>query len=209
MSLLELLLKGGWIMVPILFLSIVTVYAILERTMALSKTMGISQNWLHILQEQIVTGDIQGAELLCDKKHTPIARVLKAGIKKLDQPAETIEVAMQVAGQAEIYHLEKNLPLLGTIASTAPMLGFLGTVLGMIQAFMAMAQSTATAITPQLLSSGIYEAMITTAAGLVVGIFADLGYKYLLTKVQKVSYRIELTANQFLLFIQSNLKKTI
>jgi biopolymer transport protein ExbB len=208
MSLLDLLIKGGWVMVPIFFLSILAVYAILERLMVLGKGVGTSQHWLHGLQEQILTGDVHGAELLCDKKNTPIARVLKVGIKNLNQTSEGIETAMQTAGQAEIYSLEKNLSLLGTVAGIAPMLGFLGTVWGMIRAFMAIAQST-TPITPQLLSSGIYEAMVTTAAGLIVGIVADLGYKYLLTRVQKDVYQLESTANQFLIFIQTHLKRTL
>jgi biopolymer transport protein ExbB len=113
---------------------------------------------------------------------------------------------MEAVGQVEVHKLEKNLSLLGTIAGTAPMLGFLGTVTGMIQAFMTMAQSTSS-ITPQLLSAGIYEAMITTAAGLVVGIVADLGYKYILIRVQKATYHIEHAASQFMLFTQSYLKQ--
>ena len=103
------------------------------------------------------------------------------------------------------YRLEKNLSLLGAVAGIAPMLGFLGTVLGMIQAFMAMAHTT-TAITPQLLAGGIYEAMITTAAGLVVGILADISYKYILTNVERVSYKIEQTASQLIEIVQESYK---
>jgi biopolymer transport protein ExbB len=206
MSIFELLLKGGWVMIPILILSILAVYAILERLIVLSKGTGSDETWLNSLQEQILRGDIQGAELLCEQKDSIVARVIKAGIKNLDHSSKTIETAMEATGQVEVNKLEKNLSLLGTIAGTAPMLGFLGTVTGMIQAFMTMAQSTSS-ITPQLLSAGIYEAMITTAAGLAVGIVADLGYKYILIRVQKATYHMEHAANQFILFTQSYLKQ--
>jgi biopolymer transport protein ExbB len=206
MSILELLLKGGWVMVPILLLSILAVYAIVERLIVLSKDASSDGRWLNSLQEQLLTGDIQGAESMCNQKGSTVARVIKAGIQNLDHSPKTIEAAMEAAGQVEVNKLEKNLSLLGTIAGTAPMLGFLGTVTGMIQAFMTMAQSTSS-ITPQLLSAGIYEAMITTAAGLVVGIVADLGYKYILIRVQKATYHIEHAASQFILFTQSYLKE--
>jgi len=202
MSIFELLLKGGWVMIPLLVLSILTVYAIIERLVVFAKGTTIQKLWLDSIQEYISMGDIQGAELLCEHKNRVIGKVIKAGIQNLGRPVQTIENAMAAAGQEEIYKLEKNLSLLGTIAGAAPMLGFLGTVLGMIQAFMTMAQATAS-ITPQLLSGGIYEAMITTAAGLLVGILADLGYKYLLTRIKNITYHIENTANQFIVFTQS------
>lgn len=199
MTILELLFKGGWVMLPILLLSVLTVYAIIERLITFGKGTRIQPAWLASIQEQIDLGDMQGAALICEQNKGIIARVIKAGIDHLDQSPQKIEAAMETAGQVEVYQLEKNLSLLGTIAGTAPMLGFLGTVIGMIQAFMTMAQATS-AVTPQLLSSGIYEAMITTAAGLIIGILADLGYKYLLARVQKTTFHIENAASQFMSF---------
>jgi biopolymer transport protein ExbB len=197
MTLLSLMLKGGWVMWPILLLSILTVYAITERLMVLQGATKIPPAWVEAINAKILEGDVQSARMLCEKKNYAIAKIIKAGIEKSHKPIQLIELSIEHAGQVEMHKLEKNLALLGTIAGAAPMLGFLGTVLGMIQAFMAMAQET-NQISPKLLSGGIYEAMITTAAGLVVGIIANLGYNYLLTQIQKATHRIEHTANQFI-----------
>ena len=201
-TLLSLLLKGGWIMVPILLLSILTVYAIIERLIVLYKTAKVPQQWMDQINTTTLAGDVHSVKLLCEQKDYAVARIIRAGIEKLCEPIKTVETAIESTGQMEIYKLERNLSLLGTIAGAAPMLGFLGTVMGMIQAFMSMAQE-ARHISPQLLSGGIYEAMITTAAGLVVGIVANLGYNYLLTRIQKATHRIEYASNQFIKLIQS------
>jgi biopolymer transport protein ExbB len=205
MSILELLMKGGWVMVPILLLSILTLYALMERLIVLNRAGKISQKWLNNLYNQILIGDIEEAKLLCEQKHTAIASVIQAGLENLPHEPQNIEKSMELAGQTEIYRLERNLSLLGAISGIAPMLGFLGTVLGMIQAFMAMAHST-TAVTPQLLAGGIYEAMITTASGLIVGILADVSYKYILTNVERASYKIEQTASQLIEIVQESYK---
>lgn len=189
-------------MAPILLLSILAIYAIIERLVALRKGAKPPQQWLKDMHAKILAGDTQGAKMLCEQKNSAIAGVMKVGIESLAHSSKSLEAAIETAGQAEVYKLEKNLSLLGTIAGAAPMLGFLGTVIGMIQAFMAMAQATSQ-ISPQLLSGGIYKAMITTAAGLIVGIIADLGYKYMLTRVQEATYHIEQTARQFIEFVQS------
>lgn len=200
-SLLALLLKGGWVMVPILLLSVLTVYAIIERLITLRRLARVPQKWIDNIYTRISEGDKSGIEALCVQKHYAIAKIIQAGTAQLDQPIKTIEAAIENTGQMEVYKLEKNLALLGTIAGAAPVLGFLGTVIGMIQAFMAMAQAT-DQVSPKLLSGGIYEAMITTAAGLVVGIVANLGYNYLLIRVQKATRHIEYASNQFLTLIE-------
>jgi len=184
-------------MLPILLLSILVVYAILERLLTLQNSAKVPYRWMETIRTKTLAGDMQGVQALCRKKHYAIARIIQAGIEKAHKPIKAIEHSVEHAGQIETYKLEKNLALLGTIAGAAPMLGFLGTVIGMIQAFMAMSQAPQQ-ISPQLLSSGIYEAMITTAAGLVVGIAAYLGYNYLLTRIRKATYRIEHAATQFM-----------
>ena len=196
-SLLDLLLKGGWVMLPILLLSTLTVYVIIERLIVLQRSAKIPQRWLDDVKTKTLVGDVKSVKMLCGQKQYAIARIIKAGMEKLYMPMQTIEHTVKNTGQMEVYRLEKNLALLGTIAGAAPMLGFLGTVMGMIQAFMAIAQETKQ-ISPQLLSAGIYEAMITTAAGLVVGIVANLGYNYLLIRIQNTTHRIEHAANQFI-----------
>ena len=202
MSLLNLFLKGGWVMLPILLLSILTVYALLERLIVLYRTARIPPSWLDEIKVKTIAGDAQGVKMLCEQKRYAMARIIQAGIDKLHKPSKALEAAIENAGQDEIYRLEKNLALLGTIAGAAPMLGFLGTVLGMIQAFMVMAQETRY-ISPKLLSGGIYEALITTAAGLIVGIIAHLGYNYLLTRIQKAAQRIEQASHQFIALVES------
>jgi biopolymer transport protein ExbB len=196
MPLMALLLKGGWVMLPILLLSILATYAIIERWIVLRKSSQIPKIWLETVIAKTIAGDIQGVKMLCEKEHYAIARIIKKGIEVSYKPVNTIERIVEDAGQIEVYKLENNLALLGTIAGAAPMLGFLGTVIGMIQAFMAMSQETSH-ISPKLLSGGIYEAMVTTAAGLVVGIIAHLGYNYFLARIQKTTHQIEHVANQF------------
>jgi len=195
-SFLDLLAKGGWIMLPILLLSILTVYIIIERLIVLQRSTKVPQRWLEEVNTKVLEGDAQSVKALCEQKQYTIAKILRAGIEKLNMPPATVAHVVENTGQMEVHALERNLDLLGTIAGAAPMLGFLGTVMGMIQAFMVIAQETKQ-ISPNLLSRGIYEAMITTAAGLVVGIVANLGYNYLLIRIRNATRRIEQVANQF------------
>lgn len=201
-SLLALFLKGGWVMLPILLLSILTVYAFLERLIVLYRTARIPQRWIDEIKIKTIARDTLGVKMLCGQKRHAMARIIQVGIDKINKPSKALKAAIENAGQNEIYRLEKNLPLLGTIAGAAPMLGFLGTVLGMIQAFMTIAQETHQ-VSPKMLSEGIYEAMITTAAGLIVGITANLGYNYLLVQVQKATQRIEHASNEFIALVES------
>lgn len=197
LSLLSLLLKGGWVMLPILLSSILTLYAILERLIVISRTAWPPRWWLEEVRSKAMMRDSQGLAMLCEPQRYVMARIIQASLDKLNKSRKSLEEAMERAGQQEIYRLEKNLFLLGTMAEIAPMLGFLGTVLGMIQSFMTLSQATQQ-ISPKLLSGGIYEAMITTAAGLVVGIVANLGHNYFLMQIQKATQHIEYTSNQFI-----------
>lgn len=190
-------------MVPMLLLSILALYAIIERLITLNKRAKVSQKWINNLYNHILTGKIEEAKLLCEQNHTAIAHVIQAGLENLPYGLTNMEKSMEMAGQNEVHHLERNLSFLAAIAAVAPMLGFLGTVLGMIEAFRSMAQTT-TAVTPQLLAGGIYEAMITTAAGLVVGILADLGYRYILTQVDKTAFQLEQAGSQLIEFLQGS-----
>ena len=149
---------------------------------------------------------VVGARLMCVQTDTPVARMIEKGVSKIGSSLKNIEVSIENIGKIEIYKLEKNLNLLATIAGAAPMIGFLGTVVGMIQAFMAVAQEEG-AVSPKLLSGGIYEALITTAAGLVVGILAYLGYNYLVSRVSKVIHIMEYNAIEFVELLQEPQKK--
>ncbi len=200
-SLLELLTNGGYMMIPILVLWMVAIYIFVERTRTLGAASKTPESFKDQIRSMVISGDINGALMLCSKMETPVARMIEKGISRIGNPLKNIEVSIENVGKLEIYRLEKNLNLLATISGAAPMIGFLGTVTGMIQAFIAIAQEEG-AVSPKLLSSGIYEAMITTAAGLFVGILAYLGYNYLVSKVGKVIHTMESNVIDFIDLLQ-------
>ena len=201
LSVLDLLLKGGYMLIPIFILSLVAVYVLVERILTIRKAARTPENFVESIKKLVLEGDINGARVLCAQSETPIARMIEKGISRVGSPLKNIEVSIENVGKIEIYNLEKNLPLLATISGAAPMLGFLGTVTGMIQAFIAIAQEEGN-VSPKLLSQGIYEAMITTAAGLAVGILAYIGYNYLVTRVQKVIHKMEYSSIDFIDLLQ-------
>lgn len=200
-SVLQLLLNGGFIMIPILLLWIAAIYIFVERLLLIRNSSQTPSDFKDQIRNMVLSGDVLGAKLLCAQTETPVARMIEKGISRIGSPLKNIEVSIENTGKIEIYRLEKNLSMLATISGAAPMIGFLGTVTGMIQAFIAIAQEEG-AVSPKLLSSGIYEAMITTAAGLFVGILAYLGYNYLVTRVQKLVHRMEYTAIDFVDLLQ-------
>ena len=193
----SLLLKGGWVMFPIAMLSIIAIYIITDRLIALKKANSTPVAWVEEVESMLYLEDIQNIKKLCNQRDSAIQRMIGETIDYLGSNAKGMELAMEDAGKKEIYALEKNISMLGTIAGAAPMIGFLGTVIGMIQTFMAIAQET-NHVSPQILSGGMYQAMITTAAGLVVGIIAYLGYNYLLMRVEQIAHHLEATAREFL-----------
>jgi len=200
-SYIELLLKGGYMMIPIFILSIAAIYIFVERSRTISSAAKVPSGFTNNIRKAVASGDISGAKMLCSQSNTPIARMIEKGVSRLGSPLKNIEVSIENVGKIEIYRLEKNLSLLATISGVAPMMGFLGTVTGMIQAFIAIAQEEGS-VSPKLLSSGIYEAMITTAAGLLVGIIAYLGYNYLVNRLQKVIHMMEYTSIDFIDLLQ-------
>ena len=200
-TLLSLLLKGGYMIIPIVLLWIVGVYIFVERILTLKNAAKTPTNFGDEIRNKVVQGDITGARLLCTEVGTPIAKMIEKGISRIGSPLKNIEVSIENIGKIEIYKLEKHLSLLATISGAAPMIGFLGTVTGMIQAFISIAQEEG-AVSPKLLSSGIYEAMITTAAGLFVGILAYLGYNYLVSRVQKLIHTMEYNSIDFIDLLQ-------
>ena len=197
----DLLLKGGFVMIPLIILLFVAIYVFVERILTVKKAAKIPEQFTEKIRSLVSSGDISGARLICAQTNSPIAHMIEKGISKIGSPLKTIEGAIENAGKIELYRLEKNLSLLATISGAGPMIGFLGTVTGMIQAFIAIAQEEGN-VSPQLLSTGIYEAMITTAAGLVVGIVAYLGYNYLVAQVNKIIYRMEYISIDFIDLLQ-------
>ncbi len=201
MSLLNLIMKGGYMMIPIFILSIVTIYIFVERIRTIQRAAKTPQAFMDRIKKLVASSDINGARLICAQNDTPIARMIEKGISRIGSPLKNIEVSIENVGKIELYKLERNLSILATISGAAPMIGFLGTVMGMIRAFIAIAQEEG-AVSPKLLSAGIYEAMITTAAGLFVGIIAYLSYNYLVTRVQKVVHAMEFTSIDFIDLLQ-------
>jgi biopolymer transport protein ExbB len=200
-TILDLILKGGLVMYPLILLSIIAVYLIVERLLTLRKADKDPEDFLEELSNYVTQGDLNSAKNLCKKYDTPFSRMLEKGVAKLGKPLSTIEASIQNVGRIEIYKLERNLNALATISGAGPMIGFLGTVTGMVQAFIAIAQAEGT-ISPKLLSNGIYEAMITTVAGLIVGIIAYIGYNYLTGKVEKIVHQMEYSSIEFIELLQ-------
>lgn len=201
LSIFDLLLKGGYMMVPLLILSISAIVILVERVLSINNASKTPAAFMDEIKRLVLGGNINEARLLCSKTNTPIARMVEKGISRIGSPLKNIEVSIENVGKIELYKLEKNLSLLATISGAAPMMGFLGTVTGMIQAFIAIAQEEGS-VSPKLLSSGIYEAMITTAVGLLIGIVAYLSYNYLVTRVQKLVHKMEYTTVDFIDLLQ-------
>ena len=200
-TLLDLVLKGGFMIIPILVLSMAATYIFIERLMTIRDAARTPEGFMEDIKRKVLEGRITDAQSLCAVTKTPIARMLEKGIARIGSPLRNIEASIENVGKIEVYNLEKNLSFLATISGAAPMIGFLGTVTGMIQAFMSIAQEEG-AVSPKLLSSGIYEAMITTAAGLLVGIMSYLAYNYLVTRVGKLIHSMEYTSINFIDLLQ-------
>ena len=201
-SVMDLLFKGGFMIIPILLLFIITIYIFIERILVINKESKSPKNFTNEIIKRVNNNDINAAKLICNDTNNPIARMILKGLNKIENSLKNIETSIENVGKIEIYNLEKNLNLLATISGAAPMLGFLGTVIGMIRAFISIAQEEG-AVSPKLLSSGIYEAMISTAAGLFVGIIAYLAYNYLVSRVAKLIYRMEYSTIEFIETLQS------
>ncbi|NEM97942.1 MotA/TolQ/ExbB proton channel family protein [Pontibacter burrus] len=200
-SLIDLALAGGWAMYPLALLSLAAVYIFVERYLTLKKAAKNPEGFNDRIKSMVLAGDINGAKMLCAQTNTPVARMLSKGISRIGNPLKNIETSIENVGKIEISRLERNLAGLATVAGAAPMLGFLGTVTGMIQAFIAIAQAEGS-ISPKLLSGGIYEAMVTTATGLIIGLPAYVGYNYLTTKIDNIVHSMEYSAIEFLDLLQ-------
>jgi biopolymer transport protein ExbB len=196
-NLLDLTLKGGPIMIPIGILSIIGVYLLIERYLSIKKAGKTDPLFMKRIKDMVMDGNIKGASSLCETSDTPVARMLEKGLSRIGKPLKDIHVAVENTGRLEVYKLEKGMPIMATIAGAAPMLGFLGTVTGMINTFKALSEQADT-IDAGLLSGGIYEAMVTTVAGLVVGIFAYIAYNLLTAMIEKVINKMEAHTVEFL-----------
>ncbi len=197
LSSLDLAIKGGWVMAILAVLFIIAVYLFFERFMAIKNATKEDINFMNRIKDYIHDGKIESATSLCQSNSNPIARMIEKGISRLGRPLNDINTTIENVGNLEIGKLEKGLPMLATISGGAPMIGFLGTVIGMIRAFYDMSQA-GNNIDVSLLSNGIYTAMVTTVGGLTVGILAYFAYNYLMARVEKVVHKMEARTTEFM-----------
>jgi biopolymer transport protein ExbB len=202
MSFFEILSQGGILMFPLFLLSILAIYVIAERWRTLDNSKMDVNSMLNNIESLLKSGSQQKAIQYCEEFDKPLARILKSGIRRLGRPIRDIEQAIHNAGKKEIYQLEKRMNWLATIASVAPLIGFTGTVTGMIRAFMDI-QSLQGNVNPSVLAGGIWEALITTATGLIVGIIALGFYNYLVGKVNRMVFELENASADFVDLLQT------
>ncbi len=203
-SFFDIIINGGplgiAIVVVLLFLSVLGLYIFIERYLSIKKAAQIDENFMNNIRASVVAGNIAGAQTLCRNTDSPVARMVEKGVMRIGKPLRDIDAAIENVGNLELFKLEKNLSTLATISGAAPMLGFFGTVTGMILAFYEMA--TAENVTPDVLAGGIYQALITTALGLFIGILAFIGYNVLVANVEKVVFKMERSTMEFMDLLQ-------
>lgn len=201
LSVIDLIVNGGTgsiIIIAVLFvLLFVALYIYFERIFAIKAASKIDKNFMNQIRDHVMNGKLDAAKILCAQTDSPVARLTEKGVSRIGKPLDDINTAIENAGTLEVYKLEKNVSILATVAGAAPMIGFLGTVIGMILAFHEMASSGGQAEMGSL-ASGIYTAMTTTVAGLVVGIIAYIGYNHLVNRTDKVVHKMEANAVEFL-----------
>lgn len=207
-SLLDTLLLGGWVMIPILLLSIITIYLFVERLITLRRAKTNPEAVTERIRSYVHTGDINGAIAYCEAQNTSITRILKLGLERLGRPISEIQDAVHAGGKYEAFELEKRTDVLASIAGIAPMLGFLGTVTGMIRAFQQI-QNLQGNVNPSVLAGGIWEALLTTAAGLIVGIMAFFFYNLLVGRINRAVNDMERSATDFIDLLQEPAPRTV
>lgn len=199
-SLWEILAKGGVLMIPLALLFIAAVYFFIERLIAIRKAGDIEENFMSIIRDHVVTGNVAAARSLSKNTMHPVARIIDKGIQRIGKPIDAIEKSMDNVGMLEMYKMEKNLSIISIIARIAPLFGFLGTIIGMLQLFKAIAVSAE--YTPNTIADGIYIKMITSATGLIIGILSYIGHSYLVAQINKVENKMEIASAEFVDILQ-------
>jgi len=202
MTLIDMLIQGGWLMIPIAILSIIAIIIIVERWRVISKSSMKMEGFLSDVHAMLTDGNVRHAIRYCEQTDKPLSRILVKGLQRLGRPIKEIEDAIDSAGKQEAYRLEHKMDWLATIAGVAPLLGFLGTVTGMIDAFQQI-QTMEGQVNPSMLAGGIWEALITTAFGLLVGIVAFGFYNFLLTKINRKIFELEAASTDFIDLLQA------
>jgi biopolymer transport protein ExbB len=197
---LSLLEKGGWIMYPLYFLLVAAIFVFVERLLAINRASKIEPNFMNIIRDNIITGNVQAARNLAKNTDSPVARMIDKGIQRIGKPLDAIEKSMENVGRLEMYTMEKNLSILSLISGIAPMFGFLGTIIGMVQLFYGIASTGE--YTLNTIAGGIYTKMITSATGLIIGLIAYVGYNFLSTQIDKTANKMEVASSEFIDILQ-------
>ena len=199
-SLIELLQLGGWIMIPLAALFLITIFVFFERFLSIRKASNIEGNFMNIIRDHIVNGNVTAARSFAKNTNNPVARIIDKGIQRIGKPIENIERSMENVGKLEVYNMERNLSVLSLIAGIAPMFGFLGTIIGMFKLFFDLAATGD--FTIQTMANGIYTKMVTSASGLIIGLLAYIAHNFLTTQVDKTANRMEVASSEFLDILQ-------
>jgi len=200
LSFFEIIQMGGMIMIPLGFMLLLAVYVFVERTIAVRNAARIDQNFMNIIRDHIVSGNVSAARSFAKNTNNPVARIIDKGIQRIGKPIDSIERSMDNVGQLEMYKLEKNLGILSVVSKAAPIFGFVGTLIGLMQLFSNIYQANEVAI--GTISQGIYTKLITSISGLVIGLLAYFGYNFINTQIDKTSNRMEAAAADFLDVLQ-------
>ena len=199
-SLLSLLQKGGYIMYPLYILLVIAIYVFFERALAIKKSGTIDPKFMLIIRDNIISGNLAAAKALAKNTDNPVAKMIEKGIMRVGKPLDAIEKSMENVGKLEMYSMERNLNILSLIAGIAPMFGFLGTIIGMVQLFYGIASTGE--YTLNTIAGGIYTKMITSATGLIIGLIAYVGHNYLSTQIDKTANKMEVASADFLDILQ-------
>lgn len=203
----DLFMSGGWLMWVLVALAAVMIFIFVERFIAIRRATRIDKNFMNRIRDFILEGNINAATDLCRRTDSPIARMVEKGIERIGRPMGDIQTAIENVANVEVAKLETGLPWLASISGGAPMIGFLGTVVGMVQVFISMSASTSGAIELGQLSSGMYVAMVTTVGGLIVGIPAYFGHNYLVARIERLVFRMEATTIAFMDILNQPVQK--
>ncbi len=199
-SLWGLLAKGGFIMYPLYLLLVVAIFVFFERLIAIRKASNIEGNFMSMIRDNIMTGNLSAARTLARNTNNPVARIIDKGLQRIGKPIDAIEKSMENVGKLEMYKMERNLNILSLIAGIAPMFGFLGTIIGMVQLFYGIASTGE--YTLNTIAGGIYTKMVTSATGLIIGLIAYVGHNYLTTQIDKTANRMEVASSDFIDVLQ-------
>ncbi len=202
-SMLDLLQKGGWIMYPLYLLLAGAIFVFFERLIAIRKAAKIDDSFMNVIRDNIMSGNIAAARNLAKNTNNPVARMIDKGIQRIGKPIDAIERSMENVGKLEMYKMERNLSVLSLIAGIAPMFGFLGTIVGMIQLFYNINNS---GFELNTIAGGIYVKMITSGSGLIVGLIAYVGHNVLSTQIEKTAYKMEAASAEFIDVLQEPTK---